>query len=465
MAVVARSHTLIGMLDGDASLVLIPAVTIALQALCLLLAMRAERRHRLVDDLPLSKTSGVFIGLVDVHRQAESAQPLTSPLSGTSCVRYRRSVAESWSREETETSTDDKGRQQTRTVTKSGWTTVASGGEEQAVALRDDHGTIRIQPAGADIEPVNPLEATCDRQDRPYFAEGPAQEIRDSAHRRRFSENGIPLGAMPSVIGQARERRDAVAPEIARDPQAPLFLISTRSERAAASSFRLHALLRVLGGLLPIAVLACQDQRALWSAPPAIACVAGLCLGACLLAWLAMAYNSLVELRQRVRQGWANVDVQLKRRADLIPGLVAVVEAMQHHEQDTLTHLALLRSQAMTIPPGVAGPDAKACAPVLVALSERYPALSAERTFTDLARTLTDCEERNAPARATFSDIATYLDTHREAFPDRLIAGLAGITAQELKHADGFERAAPVVRLAATARAALAGAAGSASAR
>jgi len=87
------------------------------------------RRKRLIDDVPTSKTQGVFIGLAELKGTAESEVPLTSYLAGISCVQYVWQVDEHWSRTVHETYTDAKGHTQTRTRTESGWTKVAGGGE------------------------------------------------------------------------------------------------------------------------------------------------------------------------------------------------------------------------------------------------------------------------------------------------------------------------------------------------
>jgi hypothetical protein len=430
-------------------LVAILVLVAALEGLCLFLAARSERRHRLLADLPTAKTTGVFIGLVELNGRAEAAHPLSSPLAGTACVWHRWSVRERWEREETEHYTDSDGKSQTRIVTRSGWDTVASGGEEISFELRDDHGAIRIQPAGASVEPVEVFDVTCGPGDPLYFAKGPAGELAHSDHRRSFCETAIPVGTALYVVGQARECSDRVAAEIARDPHAPLFLISTRSERAVSSGYRWAGIGWGLAGLVPFAVLGylAADQGrspAAWQLP------AGGAVGylaAWGFAWLWMAYNSLIELRQRVRQAWANIDVQLKRRADLIPNLVRLVEAVRGHEHDVQEHLALLRSQLVVTAPGAAGPDARGCAATVRALAERYPELRADQAFTALAGSLGDCEERVALARAYFNDIATFMNTRLEAVPDRFVAALAGLRAQPLMAADGFERAAPAVRM------------------
>ena len=96
----------------------LPLVGALLAVVSLILAFRDGRQRRLIENLPTSKTSGVFIGLVELKGTAESAEPLTSHLAGVASVHYAWTVQEHWSRTVTETYTDDKGRTQTRTRTE-----------------------------------------------------------------------------------------------------------------------------------------------------------------------------------------------------------------------------------------------------------------------------------------------------------------------------------------------------------
>ena len=100
--------------------------------------------------------------------------------------------------------------------TESGWTTVASGGEEIPFFLQDDCGVILIRPEGAKIEPATIFDETCGPGDPLYYGKGPAHAVCDSDRRRRFFERGLPQHTMLYVVGQARERQDVVAPEIVR---------------------------------------------------------------------------------------------------------------------------------------------------------------------------------------------------------------------------------------------------------
>ncbi len=369
------------------------AIGAAMSGLLLGLAMRAERRRRLVDDLPTCTSKGVFIGLVELKGVARCDRPLRSELTERVCVYHRWSIDEHWSKWETETSTDSNGKTRTRQVHRSGWTTVASGGDEAVFDLVDDDGSVRVVPAGAQVEPLVILDRQCGRADPLYFGKGPADEIWHSDSRRRFVESAIPVDTPLYVVGQARERRDRVAGEIARDANAPLFLISTRSEQRVSSGWWWAALAWSIVGLLTALLAAAWTGNGIESDRDRLISRlitgGGAFLSAWSLAWLWMAFNSLVELRQRVRQAWANVDVQLKRRNDLIPNLVFALEALRSHERDVQEGVAALRAQLLATRPGHAGPDPRACAPLLMAMAERYPVLRADAGFNALMRTLT----------------------------------------------------------------------------
>jgi hypothetical protein len=149
-----------------------------------------------------------------------------------------------------------------------------------------------------------------------------------------------------------------------------------------------------------------------------------------------------------VRQAWANVDVQLKRRQDLIPRLVRVVAGLRDHERTVHAQLAALRAQAAATAPGEAGPDPQGCVPALLAIVERYPELKADEAFGRLQQALIDTEQRIALARAYYNDIATFHNTRLQTVPDRYLAALGGLRPRGLIGATGFERAPVAVNLA-----------------
>ncbi len=407
-------------------------------------AFRAGKRRRLIDNLPTSKTTGVFIGLVELKGTAESARPLTSYLAQQPCVFYEWQVQEHWSRTVTETYTDSEGKTQTRTRQESGWTTVGDGRELIPFYLQDDCGVVLVRPEGAKLEPVGMFDQTCSPND-PLYAKGPEQAISNSDYRRRFTETGIPLHAELYVLGQARERQDVVAPEIAQDPAAPMFLVSTRSEDQVSSSYGWAEQLWGAFGLLAAVGSVIGRDASLGvplegRVPLYVAAGLGYLMVGVLL-WVWMVFNSLVDLRNRVRQGWSLVDVQLKRRHDLIPNLVSVIQGYRGYEQQVQTELAALRTQLAATPPGVAGPDYAALSRVSVALVERYPDLKANQSFLALQKNLIDTEQRIALARGYYNDIATHYNTRLESVPEKFVARLGGFAPQTLMAANEFERA------------------------
>ena len=434
---------------------LVPPSIGALLALgCLYLAMRTGARQRLVDNLPTSKTTGVFVGLVEVQGTAESEVPLTSFLAERSCVFYRWSIEEHWSRTVTETYTDSKGQTHTRTRRESGWSTVAAGGQSAPFYLRDGHGVVLVRPEGAEIQPAVVLSATCGPGDLLYYAKGPAAAVANSDHRRRFFESAVVLHAPLYVLGQARERSDVVAPEIAHDKSAPLFLISTRSEKLVSATMKAGAWIWAAIGLIfaaagpAVALLLCESEaEQIDPTPIALAGAAYLLAGA--VGWVWMVFNSMVDLRQRVRQAWSLVDVQLKRRHDLIPRLVATVSELRDYERRLQAEIADLRGQMATAPPGEAGPRDHAVGAVLAAIEERYPELKSQAAFLNLQKELADTETRIALARDYFNAIAVHYNTRLEIVPDRFVAALARMRPQALMAAGDFERAPVSVKLVA----------------
>lgn len=423
---------------------------ITLALLCLFGSLRQARRRRRLADLPTSKVEGVFVGLVELCGTAESEAPLASYLAGRLCVQYRWSVEESWSRLVTETVTNSKGEKETRTRQESGWTTVAEGGESSDFYLKDETGIIRVRPARARLEENHWFSTTCRPSDRLYYDKGPVAAISDSDGVRRFSERGLPLHAPLFVVGPAREREDIVAAEIAASDSREEFIISTGSRASVLRGMGFSSWGFLLLGLL-VAGVTWYFLPADWlvGVPPELMVAAPFAyLLAWPLGWTWTVYNSLVELRERTRQGWSQVDVQLKRRHDLIPSLVQVCERLAAHEHDVQEAVACLRAQLQATPPGQPGPDPAGCAAAFRAIAERYPRLVADDTFLQLQKQLIETEQRIALARSYYNDIATFYTTRQQRFPELLVAKLGAFRPAALLSAESFERAPVVVKLA-----------------
>ena len=138
-------------------------------------------------------------------------------------------------------------------------------------------------------------------------------------------------------------------------------------------------------------------------------------------------YNGLVRARNEARNGWSQIDVQLKRRHDLIPNLVETVKGYASHEKETLDAVIRARTAAVAAKtPGEAGKAEGilgAALGNLFALSESYPDLKANQNFLSLQEELASTENRIGFARQAYNDAATRYNTKREVFPANLISG------------------------------------------
>jgi LemA protein len=154
-----------------------------------------------------------------------------------------------------------------------------------------------------------------------------------------------------------------------------------------------------------------------------------------LVLWIFMIYNGLVALRQRVNQAFADVDVQLKLRHDLIPNLVETVKGYAAHERGTLEAVIAARNAAMT----AQGPAQQAAAEnqlsgalrQLFALSEAYPDLKANQNFQQLQTEISDVENKIAAARRFFNNAVSEYNTGIQQLPAALFAAALGFTPQE----------------------------------
>ncbi len=156
-------------------------------------------------------------------------------------------------------------------------------------------------------------------------------------------------------------------------------------------------------------------------------------------------YNRLVGLRQNVRQGWADIDAQLRQRHDLIPNLVNTVKGYAAHEQSTLDAVISARNSALN----AAGPSAAASAEAglsgalksLFALAESYPDLKANQNFQTLQHELSDVEDKLAASRRAYNAAAADFNGARQAFPAILFAGTLGFNEEKFWELGSDERA------------------------
>lgn len=415
---------------------------------CLIGALFSLRKKRIIDDLPTSKTQGVFIGLSELKGTAESDNPLRSQLAEMLCVQYSWQVDEQWSRTVTETYHDSKGTH-TRTRIETGWTKIAGGGNSIPFYLKDDVGLIRIIPDGAQIQGTSAMNTTCGRGDPLYYGKGPSAAVANSAYKRRFHETAVPLHAMLYVLGQAREREDLVAAEIAFDKKAPIFIISVRTEKQISRAYGIGFGFWFALGIFISAGAGIGWSLLSWNTlnwQPLVVMLAGYLL-VFLVSWLWTTYNSLIGLHHQAERAWSQVDVQLKRRDDLIPNLVQAIEGFKQYERETQQTLAEIRSRVSSPQVGAIGTAVKGLVPLLRIMVEHYPDLKASESFLKLQNSLVDTEQRIALARDYYNSIATFYNTRLEIIPQRYVAVIARLIPDKLLEATDLERAPVKVQL------------------
>jgi LemA protein len=146
-------------------------------------------------------------------------------------------------------------------------------------------------------------------------------------------------------------------------------------------------------------------------------------------------YNSLVQMRVRCDSAWSDIDVQLKRRHDLIPNLVETVKGYAAHEKGTFENIAKLRSQAMqaTTPEGkaVAENQLTGALKSLFAVAENYPELKASEQFTKLQGSLSETEDSIQNSRSYYNQVVRDLNTTIQSFPNSILANMFGFQARQ----------------------------------
>jgi LemA protein len=173
---------------------------------------------------------------------------------------------------------------------------------------------------------------------------------------------------------------------------------------------------------------------------------------AAIIIYCVIAYNGLIRRRNQIENAWSQVDVQLKRRIDLIPNLVEAVKGYAAHEKDTLDAVVKARNAAIAAPQTPAGQAAAdnqitGALRQLFALSEAYPDLKANQNIMQVQEELTSTENKIAFARQAYNDTVMEYNTQREVFPNTIFAGMFGFQVATLLEAteSADERKAPKV--------------------
>ena len=160
--------------------------------------------------------------------------------------------------------------------------------------------------------------------------------------------------------------------------------------------------------------------------------------------WLIGGYNALVQLRQQVRNGWSQIDVQLKRRHDLIPNLVEVVKDYMSYEQETLQKVIQARNQAVAatgpVEQGRAEGTLTQAVRGLFALFENYPDLKANQNVGQLQEELTSTENKISFARQFYNDTVMRYNTRIQQFPTNLMASMFGFRGEPFFETEAADR-------------------------
>jgi len=171
---------------------------------------------------------------------------------------------------------------------------------------------------------------------------------------------------------------------------------------------------------------------------------------AVILLYIILTYNGLVTLRNRVKEAWSDIDVQLKRRYDLIPNLVETVKGYASHEKETLERVITARNAAMSASgakeKGEAENVLSGTLKSLFALSENYPDLKASTNFLELQRELSDTENKIQAARRFYNGNVRDFNTKIEMFPANIIANMFSFKASDFFAIDEGEKETPQVK-------------------
>ena len=179
--------------------------------------------------------------------------------------------------------------------------------------------------------------------------------------------------------------------------------------------------------------------------------ITGIVIAVVILAFIIAVFNRLVRLKVRANEAWAQIDVQLKRRADLIPNLVETVKGYAAHEKQVLENVTKARSMMQS-----AGGDVAKSAEAnnmltgalksLFAVVENYPELKANQNFLQLQQELTVTEDKISYARQFYNQTVMMYNEYQQAFPGVVFAGMFGHSKREYFEAEEADRKAPEVK-------------------
>jgi len=375
---------------------------LALSAALLLGAWWVSRRRMNLADTPRSRCAAVFIGFNEITGSVESVEASPAWFTGTMSAWWRSTLEEERVHTRVETTTDSEGRTQTRTVVEHRFETVESFSSAPLIRIADETGRVMVDLTSARLSvPATHIDITRD----PKWAEPNDRLPAATTGRYRQQEWTLVDGQPLYIVGAAR-LDDAGTDVVVDGTGSGEFLVSTRTKARIAAGRRAVSWFLLVAGLAaavggPIAV----------HASPLAVVLGGLGVGAVVVAWGTFElYNRLVRIKQLQERAWSLIDVQLARRATLIPQLVEVVKRYAAHEVGLQQAVASGRAMPAT---------------GWLALREAYPQLKADTVFQRLFEELAATENRMAGARDYFNDAVTILRDRTHTFPGILLAARA----------------------------------------
>jgi LemA protein len=422
-------------------------VTMPLGVVALSYSLGAFLQAMFLKHLPKSPVDFAAQGFVKVAGTAEPGFGTVFSKTGRIECLYYSEVTERYVMR-TETYYDSSSKTtKTRTVYR--WETIDRDSDSVPFLLRDDTGQVEV-----DNQRVEYHTQTCAH----YYNGQSVGSWRwgASVGDIRTKVQYLPPRASVTVFGRLIGRR------IAYDTFRKCFLICEGDGKSAASSrsctgffLFLLGMALTIGSLVVVIGVPDHVERSLTPELDLFAGAAGV--GVLLAIWLIRARNQLVRLRKEAEGAWANIDVALKRRWDLIPNVVATVKEIARHESEVLVRLTEERAKAMQAARDqeddvrearIEAEDAiERAVPRLWRHTEAYPQLQSSQAFLQLQRQLVETEEEIADKREMYNQCASNFNEAHETFPLSLVASMVGAAHLPLFEAEPAERAAPTVKV------------------
>lgn len=405
-----------------------------------------DRRRRKYADRAVTPAAALFAGLNLVRGRGWSEQPLAAHRTGIPSLWWEYVVEEE--RRQTRTVSDGKGG--TRVETTTNWHTIETRRDlVPQIEVVDDTGSALVRLEGASVVPEQVHSQIFTRNDMTSFLGRLLRSGNGATGRYRETERVLRYGADLFVVGECELDESRLVPVVAKK-----VMVSTRTVESHVRWLTVGVVSLLLATMVALTLgIASLIQPGDLGNPAGLAPGVAASLVLLAVAWGIVTYNRLKMVAESADRAWSLVDVQLRRRHDLIPALQQCVAAHAAHEQSTQVSLAQARAAV-----GAAGPSDEATAlsdeaelqtqvlRQLVALAEAYPQLTADASFARLQRELADTEDRIAASRSFYNDSLTILKNRCAKFPDLLIANRIRLDHRELIEARGFERTVPPVR-------------------